>query len=79
MKEQFTPGDWEAFDGTVFCDDSLISDCTISENTCFEDEANAHLIAAAPKMYRKLKEIADKNFFTTEINQLLAEARGETI
>ena len=42
--------------------------------------ANAHLIAAAPEMYRMLKEIqeahAEMDLFQ-DIEELLAKARGE--
>jgi hypothetical protein len=51
-----------------------------------EGMANAYLIAAAPKMYSKLESIADglrdaggagNNALAVEIEELLAEARGE--
>jgi len=47
-----------------------------------EELANAHLIAAAPKMYRELLgwvEILDRaDFDVSGIRSLLAEARGES-
>lgn len=44
-----------------------------------ELKANAHLIAAAPDMYRMLDAIATLRILPTEekLNELLAKARGE--
>lgn len=47
-----------------------------------ESQANAHLIASAPKMYAMLEEMADYDEcqrFKKQINQLLAKARGEHV
>ncbi|WP_276755644.1 hypothetical protein [Pseudoalteromonas marina] len=42
-----------------------------------EAEANAHLIASAPKMYKFLDDIANGRGVDYPIEQLLKEARGE--
>ena len=41
------------------------------------EEADAHLIAAAPKMYGFLDDLANGRGTDYPIEQLLAEARGE--
>jgi len=88
MKEQFTQGDWEAKDWSshgdwgVECGESSIC-CAFGASK--KNEANAHLIAAAPKMYKMLENAMcllaenDKECkaLSKEIRSLRAEARGE--
>lgn len=99
---KFTPGPWKTSNGTdIFpvADTEgwfYIADCDPSNAPLSRDDegmsyaqaqANARLIAAAPKLYEKLAEIRkwmdvdvlgpwDKKF-TAEIDALLANARGE--
>ena len=88
-KEKFTPGDW--INNAEECRSSVCVDGAefeivsvyVSDETKEQDIANAHLIAAAPKMYRILQGMADAtvlnyNYETAKpIYDLLAEARGE--
>lgn len=66
MKEKFTPGEWEiedqremdtVYDYAIVDDDGWfiahIENCTRLE----EQEANAYLLAAAPKMYQRLQSV----------------------
>lgn len=85
-KEKFTQGEWLAKVNEENCyvmsDGILLVDPAISDVDEHEQDANAHLIAAAPAMYRMLKNIADDNRgfddgFVHEIDNLLAKARGE--
>ena len=90
-KEKFTQGEWEA---VIYAgghrldvwsgDDRIYQNESITDS--LEEVANAHLIAAAPDMYRMLNDIAinlksDGNgcFDNTVgvIGKLLAKARGE--
>lgn len=87
--EKFTSGEWaigsydtflqiEDSEGFPICEvESLTDHGTITPREC--ELANAHLIAAAPKMYRFLKsELEDGGNPRNEIIEaLLAEARGE--
>lgn len=100
MKTKFTKGGWEIFGDWGIR--AKKSDRQLCENECHatfeydrgsegEGFANAHLIAAAPDMYHKLKEMAELltalNPLTHanieldcqvyEIEQLLTKARGE--
>ncbi|AUR93856.1 hypothetical protein NVP1189B_30 [Vibrio phage 1.189.B._10N.286.51.B5] len=83
MKAKFTDGKWSALthdgdlkEAVIYFSDkggvdlSLAPDCV----------ANAHLMAAAPKMYRLLDVIykySDDQLYAEEIKKLLSEARGE--
>ena len=94
MKEQFTQGDWNVPPHTVGPDDQ----CEVVFNEAGECIAeyvhsrdDAHLIAAAPKMYKLLQKFLpcdeDGNgvflyndgseYLGDEVTKLLAEARGE--
>ena len=86
MKEQFTPGEWEADNYEINCSGSRVAECGYSGAEPDEQElANAHLIAAAPKMYRMLENAMcllaenDKECkaLSKEIRLLRAEARVE--
>ncbi len=68
--------------------DGSITDCTKAENeiaTAQLDDwhhlgmgyANAHLIAAAPEMYKFLDDLANGRGTDYPIESLLAKARGE--
>lgn len=78
----YTKGEWTAEDyGSVFSGEELICDTFITGN-----KHDAHLIAAAPKMYAMLEECAimlrdgtqeHAEECTKQVEKLLAEARGE--
>lgn len=90
----FTPGPWgwcmpdEVFPA-VFCNENgnIIADLYDAKNNQRQMVANAALIAAAPEMYAKLKELADVLRFggmlctnrtmAQEIEEILKKARGE--
>lgn len=61
MKAKFTKGEWVADYGTVTCGDVAVADCELNslEYTPTE-EANAHLIAAAPDMYNHIQHDIDR-------------------
>lgn len=68
----------------VDCSNSRDGFNEFKTNPTEEEEANAHLIAAAPKMYRMLEALlADDNIddpsIDLKVKQLIAEARGELI
>ena len=76
-----TPGPWEVrYDAMVFCGNRSIASCggyssnVNSQAIRLENEANARLIAAAPKMYAFIQSVAD-NFVEARI--LLAEIDSE--
>ncbi|MCH9646071.1 MAG: hypothetical protein K0U08_05445 [Proteobacteria bacterium] len=101
-KTKFTKGEWRVVGNTFIY---ALNDNEVNQFTCLvqtsvggaNDEelmANAHLMAAAPKMYKGLEffieylkclildtetkeEVNALNHKINEINQLLAEARGE--
>jgi len=83
--ELTTEPDSEHYCVTVDCGGvmkvSIITSATdITFTESFERIANAHLIAAAPKMYEMLESLAEQDecqMFKCLINKLLAEARGE--
>ena len=80
MEAKFTKGDWVVWGDWAI--KSSINGELIASFECYggrsqESFANANLIASAPDMYSKLKEIADNNFFTVEIEEILSKARGE--
>ena len=83
MKAKFTSGPWQVLIHSSYIevgaglDKNGFWDDKICNSINHKYEADAHLITASPDMYNKLKEIADNNFFTSEINELLAKARGE--
>ena len=54
---------------------TFATDITFAES--IERKANAHLIAAAPKMYKFLDDLANGRGTDYPIERLLAEARGE--
>lgn len=75
----YTKGEWTAEDyGSVFSGDELICDTFITGN-----KYDAHLIAAAPKMYAMLDELKSSLYESgmkvaaSRIEKLLAEASGE--
>ena len=89
---KFTKGPWSAISNGSYYDIGVINDCSlipISPRVCIgathEDEANAHLIAAAPEMYELLREIRDMDSWDLKlfvensdaIGELLAKSRGE--
>lgn len=79
----FTKGDWYISDedcDAVYSSSSTARICCMDKfNSDFE--ANAHLIAAAPKMYEALSKLLEpygtEDFSHDEIEQILAKARGE--
>lgn len=95
MSEKFTPGNWKVSDQreipNMDYDYSIVDDggwyiAHIENCSLKEQEANAHLIAAAPEMYALLKTIADPATFMgaqtnealrTAIEVVLKKARGE--
>jgi len=101
MKTKFTEGPWGVGNcgkhqpaTTVYCDDALgsaVADAFMKYTTTSNEEAqaNAHLIASAPDMYKLLDSIAelmncDDQTIADEMMQkfddiefLLKEARGE--
>jgi len=100
MKEKFTQGKWSVVNKNV----DYVKNTVIlhgkpgkydAAGGCMDidarTEANAHLIAAAPKMYRMLKSVSETllaldkhthplielDALSSSIDALLAEARGE--
>ncbi|MBQ7396070.1 MAG: hypothetical protein IJW08_05995 [Lentisphaeria bacterium] len=82
-KEKFTPGEWGIFGsgehGFVYITDNPQKDiqdkhiiCQVQTNTKHSTIANAHLLAASPKMYKKLEEIYNA-FFTLSFRALQSE------
>ncbi len=96
MKEKFTQGDWNCNhfnkinNDVQYVRNEHAEICTLYKGVEV-NAANAHLIAAAPEMYIKLKgliktidwldEITHDNIeldcLSNEIKELLAKARGE--
>lgn len=83
-KAEFTGGEWKLAMGKTYCsirtDDKVITDMRTVNGVFSLDDA--HLIAAAPEMYKTLEEIKGvlnlKQMQTyNDINELLAKARGE--
>jgi len=61
----FTPGPWEKKGNTIFGNGRRICDLLILYDGDWqpwaeEQEANAHLIAAAPELYETLKELINR-------------------
>jgi hypothetical protein len=56
----YTKGEWSVFDWhtriEVLCGGRVVASLDESDFTLNEDEANAHLIAAAPELYKELVE-----------------------
>jgi hypothetical protein len=83
MKEKFTKGSWLAktHDEEIKRAVVYLNEGGFDISNCPDCVANAHLIAAAPKMYAMLKELAAKERSGTTaslaIESLLAKARGE--
>ncbi len=96
--EKFTQGEWEvvhasSHHGYYVQDDNGVTVCDLyymsngrhyHHQNKFDAKPNAHLIAAAPEMYRLLETISDYYKLTggechheSEIESLLAKARGE--
>jgi predicted nucleic acid-binding protein len=89
---KFTPGEWEARlapDGLSWTVRSVYTDELGRRNTSWpaichaaaqHNEANAHMISAAPDMYEALKlasEALGKNAAYDAVMAALAKARGE--
>lgn len=92
-KEKFTQGEWKVMNQTGRLDYSYMvytgDECARTSEV--ESKANADLIAAAPDMYSKLKDLSklmamldpytpdlmELDCVTSEIDELLAKARGE--
>jgi len=91
MKEKFTPGEWEithdncSAGETVTVNGASFFNSWNDSKTAEQNEIDAHLIAAAPKMYRMLEGSIDAlrassacgEDFPDEVLLLLAKARGE--
>jgi hypothetical protein len=100
--EKFTPGKWRAEitchefcdTGDYISDFGIVTEENIGIAQCFynsvvneeEAEANCHLIAAAPEMYRMLRRIYERLIYLhgnkgaiglEEIKNVLKKARGE--
>ena len=71
---KFTPGKWEAT--AVYGDHPLVTADGRVVADCFNNEANARLIAAAPEMYRMLKE---ELIPTSDYGELLSFAREDKV
>ena len=82
MNEKFTPGEW-FFEGEneVNTEQKNICRCIRLGMETEEMQANAHLIAAAPEMYRLLKQLhgtlSKVPVLQREIEKVLKKARGE--
>jgi len=75
---KFTKGEWQQSYALVVCGDKVITDCESDfTNDACELFANAHLIAAAPEMYKFLDDLANGRGTDYPIEQLLEKARGE--
>jgi len=93
--EKFTKGKWEVAINKNWRNDNCI--CKMSDDTAVVTDvytysgsidADAHLIAAAPEMYRLISDLSafncpfeymtpDEMIAFTKIEKLLAKARGE--
>lgn len=84
--EKFTQDEWSVnnvgMTGDVF--DVVFGDDEECVCEIVHEEADAHLIASAPDMYRMLERLSEYRSFqgvpawTDEISKLLAKARGES-
>lgn len=88
MKEKFTQSEWLKTDGAFVyaLNEQGVNRFFLSvmDPHCPEEElqANAHLIAASPKLYRRLQYLTDMMReeypgIAETSDKLLAEARGE--
>lgn len=75
---KFTKGEWqvERFVNGKGFEIAFNDDGEVIADYVYE-ESDAHLIAAAPKMYKFLDDIANGRGVDYPIEQLLKEARGE--
>ena len=75
---KFTKGEWrvEGFVNGKGFEIAFNDDGEVIADYVYE-ESDAHLIAAAPKMYKFLDDIANGRGVDYPIEQLLKEARGE--
>lgn len=84
MSAKFTKGPWGVHGDWMIVDSSgrliaqfePLNDDLSNANTP-ESFANAHLIAAAPEMYKALDDLANGRGLDFPIEQLLKKARGE--
>lgn len=82
METKFTKGEWkvERFVNNKGFEISFNDDGEVVADYVHE-EADAHLIAAAPEMYEMLarcaRELARNGYETETVHELLAKARGE--
>ena len=81
---KFTKGEWEVEEGkVVVCNGFKVSYAYSGSNIPLTSEinANAHIIAAAPEMYKLLIRIQQEGGLSVarhrSISKLLAKARGE--
>lgn len=77
---KFTKGDWAVEDGrVVVCGDFKVAYSYSGSSVPFIEhiKSNAHLIAAAPEMYKFLDDLANGRGIDYPIEKLLAKARGE--
>ena len=91
---KFTKGEWKGLSGDKFQKEFVITiderwnngqdvicemDVIFAGDNGKEQAANAHLIGAAPELYRMLDAIASLRMLPPEhkLEQLLAKARGE--
>ena len=84
MKEKFTKGEWRVNPVGPHWNNPEIAQYEITYSDageCITDHvyelADAHLIAASPKMYKFLDDLANGRGTDYPIEKLLAEARGE--
>ncbi len=88
MSEKFTQGEWVAKQGCgckIYSGNTLICLIKHAPNQDHGQQYNAHLIAAAPDMYRMLAGIVpllpydsdDDKLLADNIDKLLEKARGE--
>lgn len=76
--EKFTKGPWNKNGRLIYSGYKFIATASQTDVTGWPElEANSSLIAAAPEMYKFLKDIASGNGVDYPIEQLLAKARGE--
>jgi hypothetical protein len=78
MVNKFTKGKWESVEH-LYNGSYEVTDIHSGEHICYLRQGvyNAHLIAAAPQMYKALDDLANGRGVDFPIEQLLAKARGE--
>ena len=86
--EKFTKGEWviEEVEEAVFRNTNSLCLCVVTRDfdvispvLGIRNNHDAHLIAAAPEMYKLLESLSDydeNQMHKKEINELLAKARG---